>query len=114
MTAETSEARYSPYSPYSPCEAAPLIVDPCNDFLSEGGKLWPRAKEVAEGVGLLDHLRTVLATARAQGFRVFVVPHHRTTPSDYVTWDHLSPTQRRVVAQQTGRCGLPGERRRRS
>ncbi|MGW2957938.1 isochorismatase family cysteine hydrolase [Streptomyces sp. NPDC001220] len=97
MTAETSEARYTPYYPD---ETALLIVDPYNDFLSEGGKLWPRAKEVAEGVGLLDHMRTVLATARAHGFRVFVVPHHRTTPNDYVTWDHLSPTQRRVVAQQ--------------
>ncbi|MEU9156357.1 isochorismatase family cysteine hydrolase [Streptomyces sp. NPDC048417] len=95
MTAETSEARYSPD------ETALLIVDPYNDFLSEGGKLWPRAKEVAEGVGLLDHMRTVLATARAQGSRVFVVPHHRTIPGDYVTWDHLSPTQRRVAAQQT-------------
>ncbi|MEU0967362.1 isochorismatase family cysteine hydrolase [Streptomyces sp. NPDC005917] len=95
MTPETSEARYSPD------ETALLIVDPYNDFLSEGGKLWPRAKEVAEGVGLLDHMRTVLATARGQGFRVLVVPHHRTTPSDYVTWDHLSPTQRRIVAQQT-------------
>ena len=25
-----------------------LFVDPYNDFLSEGGKLWPRVKEVAE------------------------------------------------------------------
>ncbi|MFF4653398.1 isochorismatase family cysteine hydrolase [Streptomyces sp. NPDC001380] len=91
----TSEA------PYSPDETALLIVDPYNDFLSEGGKLWPRGKEVAEGVGLLDHMRTMLATARRRGFRVLVVPHHRTKPDDYVTWSHLSPTQQRIMAQQT-------------
>src|SRR2546429_4560540 len=82
---------------YSKNETALLIIDPYNDFLSEGGKLWPRAKEVAEGIGLLDHMRAVLAAARSHGFRVFIVPHHQTSPGDYRTWDHLSPTQRRVV-----------------
>ncbi|MEV5957334.1 isochorismatase family cysteine hydrolase [Streptomyces sp. NPDC051987] len=91
----TSDARYSPQ------DTALLIVDPYNDFLSEGGKLWPRAKDVAERVGLLDHMRTVLATARDRGLRVFVVPHHRTAPGDYRTWEYLSPTQQRVMAGQT-------------
>lgn len=26
-----------------------LVVDPYNDFISEGGKIWPRIKAVAEG-----------------------------------------------------------------
>jgi hypothetical protein len=25
-----------------------LVVDPYNDFMSEGGKIWPRIKAVAE------------------------------------------------------------------
>jgi len=25
-----------------------LVVDPYNDFISEGGKIWPRIKAVAE------------------------------------------------------------------
>jgi nicotinamidase-related amidase len=63
-----------------------LLVDPYNDFLSEGGKTWPRLKEVAESVGLLDHLRAVVTAARDAGIRVFIVPqsdrplhrqHHR-------------------------------------
>ncbi|WP_181802113.1 isochorismatase family cysteine hydrolase [Streptomyces shenzhenensis] len=91
----TCEARYSPD------ETALLIVDPYNDFLSDGGKLWPRAKAVAKRVGLLDHMRVVLATARARRLRVFIVPHHRTTPGDYRTWEYLSPTQRRIAADQT-------------
>jgi len=28
---------------YDPKTTAVLLVDPYNDFLSEGGKLWPRA-----------------------------------------------------------------------
>jgi hypothetical protein len=26
----------------------PLVVDPYNDIISEGGKIWPRIKAVAE------------------------------------------------------------------
>jgi nicotinamidase-related amidase len=93
---------------YSKDDTALLIIDPYNDFLSEGGKLWPSAKEVAEGVGLLDHMRAVLGVARSHGLRVFIVPHHQTSPSDYRTWDHLSPTQRRVVERQTFAVGSWG------
>jgi len=33
---------------YHASATAILLVDPYNDFLSEGGKLWPRIKAVAE------------------------------------------------------------------
>ncbi len=36
-----------------------LFVDPYNDVLSEGGKLWPLVEGVAREVGLLDNLRTI-------------------------------------------------------
>ena len=74
-------------------ETALLVVDPYNDFLSEGGKLWPRAKATAEAVGLLDHMREALAAARASGIRVFFVPHHRMVAGDYTTWRFLSLSQ---------------------
>ncbi|WP_308012112.1 isochorismatase family cysteine hydrolase [Actinacidiphila acidipaludis] len=86
---------------YPPDRTALMIIDPYNDFISEGGKLWPRVKEVAEGINLLDHMRAMLAAARNLGFRVFIVPHHQTTPSDYRTWEYLSPTQERVLEGQT-------------
>jgi nicotinamidase-related amidase len=50
---------------YDPATTAILLVDPYNDFLSDGGKLWPRVKGVADDVGLLDHLREVISAARA-------------------------------------------------
>ncbi|MFI9536036.1 isochorismatase family cysteine hydrolase [Nocardia fusca] len=93
---------------YPSDETALLVIDPYNDFLSEGGKLWPAAREVAEGIGLLDHMRAALAAARDHGIRVFIVPHHRTSPGDYRTWDHLSPTQRRIVERQTFAVGSWG------
>ena len=78
---------------YDSSTTAILLVDPYNDFISEGGKLWPRVKAIAEEVQLLDHLRKVLSTARAQGFRIIFVPHHRWQPGDYVSFDNPSPYQ---------------------
>jgi nicotinamidase-related amidase len=70
---------------YDPATTAILLVDPYNDFLSEGGKLWPRTKAVAEEVRLLDHLRGVVGAARAKGLKIVFVPHHRWETSDYVS-----------------------------
>ncbi len=33
---------------YEPATTAILLVDLYNDFLSEGGKIWPRVKAIAE------------------------------------------------------------------
>ena len=78
---------------YDPSSTAILLVDPYNDFLAEGGKLWPRVKVIAEDVKLLDHLREVVAAARARGLKIVFVPHHRWTPGDYVSFDNPSPYQ---------------------
>ncbi|HEY2049756.1 MAG TPA: cysteine hydrolase family protein [Caulobacteraceae bacterium] len=78
---------------YDPATTAILLVDPYNDFLSEGGKLWPRTKAIAEEVRLLDHLREVVLSARARGLKIFLVPHHRWEPGDYTSFDNPSPYQ---------------------
>ena len=70
-----------------------LFVDPYNDFLSAGGKLWPLVKGVAKEVGLIDNLRTITAAVRKAGIQVFIVPHHRWEPGDYENWDHATPYQ---------------------
>lgn len=72
---------------------AVLLVDPYNDFLSEGGKSWPRAKAIAEDVHLLDHMRTVVAAARQRGIKIAFVPHHRWEPGTYEDWRHATPYQ---------------------
>ena len=78
---------------YHPTTTALLLVDPYNDFLSEGGKLWPRVAAIAEEVKLLDHLRALVKAARDKGLKIFFVPHHRWEPGDYVKWRHATPYQ---------------------
>ena len=68
-----------------------LLVDPYNDFLSEGGKVWPRVKEVAETVGTMKHLRELLAAVRQAGIAVFIGPHRRWRPGAFEGWLHPSP-----------------------
>jgi nicotinamidase-related amidase len=54
-----------------------LVVDPYNDFISEGGKIWERIRAVAEANDCVPHMLQVLNTARQAKLRVFYVPHHR-------------------------------------
>jgi len=76
---------------YSAADTGLLLVDPYNDFLSEGGKLWPPVKAVAEEQDLLVNMKAVLGAVRRAGIRVFVVPHHRFEPSDLTRWNTVSP-----------------------
>jgi nicotinamidase-related amidase len=93
---------------YDPARTGLLFVDPYNDFLSEGGKVWPRVKEVAEQVGLIDNLNAVVKTVREKGIQVFIVPHRRWEPGDYERWKHANPTQIAVGKRQTFAKGTWG------
>ena len=70
-----------------------LLVDPYNDLLSDGGKLWPLAKAVAEAVDLLAHLLALVEAARRAGIVVFYVPHRRWREGNYDGWRHPCPSQ---------------------
>jgi nicotinamidase-related amidase len=48
-----------------------LVIDPYNDFISEGGKVWDRLKVVAEANGCVPHMVQVLNAARKAGLHVF-------------------------------------------
>lgn len=85
-----------------------LLVDPYNDFLSEGGKVFPMLRNVADDVRLLDNLRASVAAARSAGIQVFYVPHRRWQPGDYDNWDHPNPTQRLIQQRHTFAKGTWG------
>ncbi|MFF1401142.1 isochorismatase family cysteine hydrolase [Streptomyces sp. NPDC058287] len=87
---------------------AVLLVDPYNDFLSEGGKVWPRLEPMAKEIGLLDNLRAVVAAAREAGVRVVFVPHRRWQPGDYEAWAHPNPTQQGIQERHTFALGTWG------
>lgn len=71
---------------YDTTKTALVLVDPYNDFLAEGGKIYPRLKEVAESVGLHQHTRELLAAVRAAGIQVAFAPHRRWRPGDFEGW----------------------------
>jgi len=70
-----------------------LLLDPYNDLMSDGGKLWPQAKAVAEAVNLLTHLRALVEAARRAGTMVFYVTHRRWREGDFDGWRHPGPWQ---------------------
>src|SRR5262245_22997076 len=85
-----------------------LLVDPYNDFLSEGGLLWPRLEEVAREVNLLGNLRAIRSAATALGLRNFIVPHRQWEEGDYENWRHVNPTQRSIMKRHTFAKGTWG------
>jgi hypothetical protein len=54
-----------------------LVIDPYNDFISEGGKVWDRLKAVAEANQCVPHLMQALDAARRANIRVFYALHRR-------------------------------------
>ncbi|HEY2120513.1 MAG TPA: isochorismatase family cysteine hydrolase [Candidatus Acidoferrum sp.] len=73
---------------------AVLVIDPYNDFISEGGKIWDRIKNVAEANHCVPHMLEVLNTARKAGLRIFYALHRRYRPGDYETWKYIAPIQK--------------------
>ena len=71
-----------------------LVIDPYNDFISEGGKIWGRLKGVADANGCVPHMLEILTAARRAGIRVFYALHRRYRPGDYETWKSIAPIQK--------------------
>jgi nicotinamidase-related amidase len=93
---------------YDRAITALLVVDPYNDFISEGGKIWPRIKAVAEANNCVPHMHQVLAAARQAELRVFFAMHHRYRPGDYETWKYVAPIQRAAWERKSFEDGTWG------
>ncbi len=74
--------------------SALLVIDPYNDFISEGGKIWGRIRAVAEANSCVPNMLRVLNAARQARLRVFYAMHHRYRPGDYETWKYIAPIQK--------------------
>ena len=85
-----------------------LVVDPYNDFISEGGKIWPHIKAVAEANNCVPNMLKVLNAARKAKLRVFYAMHHRYRPGDYETWKYVAPIQRGAWQRKTFEYGTWG------
>ena len=85
-----------------------LIIDPYNDFISEGGKIWGRIKGVAEANNCVPNMVEVLNGARKAKLRVFYALHRRYRPGDYETWKYIAPIQRKGWASKVFEYGKWG------
>ena len=85
-----------------------LVIDPYNDFISEGGKVWDRLKGVAEANGCIPNMAAILEAARSADIRVFYALHHRYRPGDFDTWKYVAPIQRAAWMRKTFEYGTWG------
>jgi ureidoacrylate peracid hydrolase len=94
--------------PYDKETTALLVIDPYNDFISEGGKLWPRLKTVAETNNCVPNMLQVLHAARQAELRVVYALHHRYRPGDYETWKYIAPIQKAAWSRKSFEYGTWG------
>ena len=85
-----------------------IVIDPYNDFISEGGKVWDRIKGVAEANQCIPHMEHTLQAARKAGIRVFYALHRRYRPGDYETWKYIAPIQKAAWSRKTFEYGTWG------
>lgn len=89
-------------------KTALLVIDPYNDFISEGGKLWERVKNVAEANLCVPNMLRVLTAARKAEVFVCYTLHHRYRPGDYETWKYIAPIQKAAWTRRTFEYGTWG------
>jgi len=97
-------------STYVADRTALLIVDPYNDFMTEGGKLYEAIKPTADASGLYANVRKIIPAARAAGIQVVIVPHHRShnDGDDYHGWHHVNMFQAANVPLKAFEVGTWG------
>jgi ureidoacrylate peracid hydrolase len=93
---------------YNPEITGLLVIDPYNDFLSEGGKAYDRLKAVMDANDCVPNMQEILGAARRAGVRVFYALHHRYRLGDYATWEYIAPIQRRTWERKTFEYGSWG------
>ena len=85
-----------------------IVIDPYNDFISEGGKLWDRVKSVAETNDCISNMLKVLNAVRDSGIRIFYALHHRYRPGDYESWKYIAPIQKAGLKRKSFEDGTWG------
>ncbi len=85
-----------------------LVIDPYNDFISEGGKVWDRLKTVAVANDCVPNMLQVLNAARKAELRVFYALHRQYRPGDYATWKYIAPIQKAAWLGKTFENGTWG------
>lgn len=65
-----------------------LIIDPQNDFLSEGGVVWDLVGETVQRNQVPERLKSLVDAARQAGVTVFYSPHYY--DKEYSAWKNVN------------------------
>lgn len=93
---------------YRPDHTGLLVIDPYNDFISPGGKVWDRLRDMIEANDCVPHMKQVLDAARGAQIRVFYALHRRYRAGDYENWRAIAPVQRAAWQRRTFEFGSWG------
>ena len=66
-----------------------LIIDPQNDFLSEGGAVWDLVGSEVQKYNVVEKLKQLIQSAKKVGIPTFYSPHYY-SENEYQTWNHLN------------------------
>jgi nicotinamidase-related amidase len=72
---------------------AVLLIDPLNDFLHPDGKLYPTIKASLEATNSFEHMKELVAGARAAHIPIFYGLHQITKEGTYSGWNHMHESQ---------------------
>ncbi|AKB25571.1 Isochorismatase [Methanosarcina sp. MTP4] len=84
-----------------------LIIDPQNDFLSEGGVVWDLVGEGVKENHVVEHLVQLKQTAKEIGIPVVYSPHYY-SDEEFSSWSHLNPIDRLMFDRKMFRKGTWG------
>jgi nicotinamidase-related amidase len=69
--------------------SAILIIDPQNDFLSQGGAVWDLVGDEVKKNDVVNKLKKIKEIAKESGITVFYSPHYY-TEEEYKNWTHIN------------------------
>ncbi len=91
-------------SKLDPSRTGVLIIDPQNDFLSEGGVAWDLVGEGVKNTKVVEHLVELSKAAKAADVPVFYCPHSY-SDNEFATWQHLNPIDQMMFDRKMFREG---------
>ena len=84
-----------------------VVVDPQNDFLSEGGALWDLVGDVVEENQVVPHLVQLRQAAKEAGIPELYSPHYY-SDNEFSSWSHLNPIDKLMFDRKMFRRGTWG------
>jgi len=93
--------------PFDTSRTALLIIDPQNDFLSEGGVVWDLVGEGVKDTKVVEHLVELRKAAKEAGVPVFYCPHYY-NDDEFATWKHLNPIDKLMFDRKMFHSGSWG------